>query len=45
MMEYLANREYELCLKNALKEAVDENEKVRILFYFIFSYYLDERTN
>ena len=30
MMESLADREYELCLKNALKEALDENEKVRI---------------
>ena len=29
MMESLADREYELCLKNALKEALDENEKVR----------------
>ena len=37
MMESLADREYELCLKNALKEALDENEKVRIFFYFIFS--------
>ena len=36
MMESLADREYELCLKNALKEALDENEKVRIkLFYII----------
>ena len=30
MMESLADREYELCMKNALKEALDENEKVRI---------------
>ena len=45
-VESLGDREYELCLKNALKEALDENEKVRknkinrILFYI-----LDERTN
>ena len=32
MMESLADREYELCLKNALKEALDENEKVRKKF-------------
>ena len=44
MMESLADREYELCLKNALKEALDENEKVRILF-FKYILYLDERTN
>ena len=44
MMESLADREYELCLKNALKEALDENEKVRILF-FKSILYLDERTN
>ena len=31
MMESLADREYELCLKNALKEALDENEKVSYL--------------
>ena len=34
-MESLADKEYELCLKNALKEALDENEKVR-KFYFIY---------
>ena len=28
-MESYGDREYELCLKNALKEALDENEKVR----------------
>ena len=48
-VESLGDREYELCLKNALKEALDENEKVRknkinkinkIIFYI-----LDERTN
>ena len=44
MMESLADREYELCLKNALKEALDENEKVRISF-FKNILYLDERTN
>ena len=43
MMESLADREYELCLKNALKEALDENEKVRI--FFLNNNYLDERTN
>ncbi len=32
-MESLADKEYELCLKNALKEALDENEKVRKYFY------------
>ena len=31
-MESLADKEYELCLKNALKEALDENEKVRKYF-------------
>jgi hypothetical protein len=42
-VESLGNREYELCLKNALKEALDENEKVRnFLNIFI---YIDERTN
>ena len=42
-VESLGDREYELCLKNALKEALDENEKVRknkitklIKFFFIF---------
>ena len=30
-VESLGDREYELCLKNALKEALDENEKVRKL--------------
>ena len=45
-VESLGDREYELCLKNALKEALDENEKLKknkinkILFYI-----LDERTN
>ena len=34
-MESLADKEYELCLKNALKEALDENEKVRKI-YFIY---------
>lgn len=39
-VESLGDREYELCLKNALKEALDENEKVRkynylkLLIYF-----------
>ena len=28
-VESYGDREYELCLKNALKEALDENEKVR----------------
>ncbi len=28
-VESFGDREYELCLKNALKEALDENEKVR----------------
>ena len=28
-VESLGDREYELCLKNALREALDENEKVR----------------
>ena len=41
-METLADREYELCLKNALKEALDENEKVRN-FYIL--YIIDERAN
>ena len=31
-MESSADKEYELCLKNALKEALDENEKVRKYF-------------
>lgn len=31
-VESMGNREYELCLKNALKEALDENEKVRKIF-------------
>ena len=34
-MESLADREYELCLKNALKEALDENEKVRIICFYL----------
>ena len=29
LMESLADKEYELCLKNALREAIDANEKVR----------------
>ena len=39
-VESLGDREYELCLKNVLKEALDENEKVRkynylnLLIYF-----------
>ena len=33
-VESLGDREYELCLKNALKEALDENEKVRKYNYF-----------
>ena len=41
MMESLADKEYELCLKNALREALDENEKVRN--YFLNKIYnLDE---
>ena len=43
-MESLADKEYELCLKNALKEALDENEKVR-KFYLYINNYLDERAN
>ena len=44
MMESLADKEYELCLKNALREALDENEKVRN--YFLNKIYnLDERAN
>ena len=35
-MESLADREYELCLKNALKEALDENEKVRNIYLYIY---------
>ena len=35
-VESLGNREYELCLKNALKEALDENEKVRDFLIFLF---------
>ena len=42
-METLADREYELCLKNALKEALDENEKVRNFLFII--YIIDERAN
>ena len=30
-VESFGDREYELCLKNALKEALDENEKVSYL--------------
>ena len=36
-MESLADREYELCLKNALKEALDENEKVRNIYLYIIN--------
>ena len=36
MMESLADKEYELCLKNALREALDENEKVSN--YFLIKY-------
>ena len=43
-VESLGDREYELCLKNALKEALDENEKVRKKIIFI-NLYIDERTN
>ena len=44
MMESLADKEYELCLKNALREALDENEKVRN--YFLNKIYnLDEGAN
>ena len=28
-VELYGDREYEMCLKNALKEALDENERVR----------------
>ena len=35
-VESLGDREYELCLKNALKEALDENEKVRIIYIYKF---------
>ena len=43
-MESLADKEYELCLKNALREALDENEKVRN--YFLNKIYnLDEGAN
>ena len=31
-MESLGDKEYVLCLKNALKEALDENERVRKFF-------------
>ena len=36
-MESLADREYELCLKNALKEALDENENVRNIYLYIIN--------
>ena len=36
-MESLADREYELCLNNALKEALDENEKVRNIYLYIIN--------
>ena len=40
-VESLGDKEYELCLKNALKEALDENEKVRkIKLYIFFNLYL-----
>ena len=42
-VESLGDKEYELCLKNALKEALDENEKVRKIFFI--KIYIDERTN
>ena len=42
-VESLGDKEYELCLKNALKEALDENEKVRKIF--LIKIYIDERTN
>ena len=38
--ESLGDKEYELCLKNALKEALDENEKVRNkynLYFYLYS--------
>ena len=35
-VESLGDKEYELCLKNALKEALDENEKVRKIKLYIF---------
>ena len=48
-VESLGDREYELCLKNALKEALDENEKVRKnpinKNIFINFFCIDERTN
>jgi len=40
-IESIGDREYNLCLKNALKEALDENEKVRNFFLL----FLDERAN
>ena len=47
-VESLGDREYELCLKNALKEALDENEKVRknkIYKKIFIIFFIDERTN
>ena len=37
--ESLGDKEYELCLKNALKEALDENEKVRNKYNLYFIYF------
>jgi len=38
--ESFGDKEYELCLKNALKEAIDENERVRIYYInFMFNCY------
>ena len=42
-MESLADREYELCLKNALKEALDENEKVRNIYLYIINIQLKDQ--
>ena len=47
-VESFGDREYELCLKNALKEALDENEKVRknkIYKKIFIIFFIDERTN
>ena len=35
--ETLGDKEYELCLKNALKEAIDENERVRKYYINLMS--------
>ena len=40
--ECQGDREYELCLKKALKEALDENEKVRIFLFNVINI-IDER--